>query len=200
MIIFDAHLDLAWNAIDWNRDLRLPVREDSPGRERRRHDRQGPRLQYGLVPRSAPRQGRHLHRHAAAAAAAHRRHAGHPALSRHMAAAYGAAYGQLAYYRGLEQEGHAALDQGLAARSKRTSSDWKADENSTDAAARLHPQHGRGRPGPVARPGRGMVRRRPAHHRPGPLRRQPLCPRHRHRRRLLRARPGRCSRRWSASA
>ena len=25
MIIFDAHLDLAWNALDWNRDLRLPV-------------------------------------------------------------------------------------------------------------------------------------------------------------------------------
>ena len=23
MLIFDAHLDLAWNAIDWNRDLRL---------------------------------------------------------------------------------------------------------------------------------------------------------------------------------
>jgi hypothetical protein len=23
MIIFDAHLDLAWNAFDWNRDLRL---------------------------------------------------------------------------------------------------------------------------------------------------------------------------------
>src|SRR6266540_3050174 len=27
MIIFDAHLDLAWNAIDWNRDLRLPVEQ-----------------------------------------------------------------------------------------------------------------------------------------------------------------------------
>jgi len=27
MIIFDAHLDLAWNAIDWNRDLLLPVAE-----------------------------------------------------------------------------------------------------------------------------------------------------------------------------
>lgn len=25
MMIFDAHLDLSWNAIDWNRDLRLPV-------------------------------------------------------------------------------------------------------------------------------------------------------------------------------
>ena len=27
MIIFDAHLDLAWNAIDWNRDLRKPLFE-----------------------------------------------------------------------------------------------------------------------------------------------------------------------------
>ena len=27
MLVFDAHLDLAWNAIDWNRDLRLPVDE-----------------------------------------------------------------------------------------------------------------------------------------------------------------------------
>ena len=26
-LIFDAHLDLAWNALDWNRDLRLPVAE-----------------------------------------------------------------------------------------------------------------------------------------------------------------------------
>ena len=25
MLVFDAHLDLAWNALDWNRDLRLPV-------------------------------------------------------------------------------------------------------------------------------------------------------------------------------
>ena len=27
MIIFDSHLDLAWNAIDWNRDLLQPVAE-----------------------------------------------------------------------------------------------------------------------------------------------------------------------------
>src|SRR5688572_15907874 len=26
-LIFDAHLDLAWNAIDWNRDLKLTVPE-----------------------------------------------------------------------------------------------------------------------------------------------------------------------------
>src|SRR5262245_56349908 len=27
MLTFDAHLDLAWNAIDWNRDLLQPVAE-----------------------------------------------------------------------------------------------------------------------------------------------------------------------------
>lgn len=27
MLIFDAHLDLAWNACEWNRDLKLPVAE-----------------------------------------------------------------------------------------------------------------------------------------------------------------------------
>ena len=26
-LIVDAHLDLAWNAIDWNRDLELPVEQ-----------------------------------------------------------------------------------------------------------------------------------------------------------------------------
>ena len=27
MLIFDAHLDLAWNALEFNRDLMLPVSE-----------------------------------------------------------------------------------------------------------------------------------------------------------------------------
>jgi len=27
MLIFDAHLDLAWNAVEWNRNLELPVQE-----------------------------------------------------------------------------------------------------------------------------------------------------------------------------
>src|SRR5260370_78852 len=25
MLIFDAHLDMAWNALEWNRNLELPV-------------------------------------------------------------------------------------------------------------------------------------------------------------------------------
>ena len=25
MFLFDAHLDMAWNALEWNRDLMLPA-------------------------------------------------------------------------------------------------------------------------------------------------------------------------------
>ena len=32
MLAFDLHLDLAMNALEWNRDLRLPVAELRPGR------------------------------------------------------------------------------------------------------------------------------------------------------------------------
>jgi membrane dipeptidase len=27
MLIFDAHLDLAWNAVEWNRNIELPISE-----------------------------------------------------------------------------------------------------------------------------------------------------------------------------
>ena len=41
MFIVDAHLDLAWNAVEWNRDLQQPIKDinerenekiDKPGR------------------------------------------------------------------------------------------------------------------------------------------------------------------------
>ena len=41
MMIFDSHLDLAMNALDWNRDLRKTVLELT--RRRGRDDREGPR-------------------------------------------------------------------------------------------------------------------------------------------------------------
>jgi membrane dipeptidase len=102
MLVFDAHLDLAWNALDWNRDLRLPV-ADIRRREEGMIDKgRGcntvafPELRRGKVavfiatllarllrPRTIP--------------------AIQPYSS--MPAAYGAAYGQLAYYRALEQQG-----------------------------------------------------------------------------------------------
>jgi membrane dipeptidase len=102
MLVFDAHLDLAWNALDWNRDLRLPVAEIRR-REQGQTDKgracntvSFPELRRGkvvtfiatLLPRLL-RVGQI------------------PAVQRFssMEAAYAAAYGQLAYYRALEQQG-----------------------------------------------------------------------------------------------
>jgi membrane dipeptidase len=39
-LLIDAHLDLAWNALSWKRDLRLPI-GDINGRERDMTDRNG---------------------------------------------------------------------------------------------------------------------------------------------------------------
>jgi membrane dipeptidase len=104
MIIFDAHLDLAWNALDWNRDLLLPVAEI-----RRREREQGmtdkgracntvsfPELRRGKVAIFI-----------ATLLARLLRPGNMPAIQRYenMNAAYAAAYGQLAYYRTLEQQG-----------------------------------------------------------------------------------------------
>jgi membrane dipeptidase len=104
MIIFDAHLDLAWNAIEWNRDLLQPVAEI-----RRREQEQGmtekgrgwntvafPELRRGQVALFiATLLARTLQPNRV------------PSFQRYssMEAAYAAAYGQLAYYRALEQQG-----------------------------------------------------------------------------------------------
>ena len=104
MLIFDAHLDLAWNAIDWNRDLLQPVDEI-----RRREREQGltekargcntvsfPELRRGKVAVFIATLLARLLRPGAM-----------PAIQRYrsMEAACAAAYGQLAYYRALEQKG-----------------------------------------------------------------------------------------------
>src|SRR3954453_10536219 len=100
MLAFDAHLDLAWNAIDWNRDLLLPVAEI-----RRREREQGmtdkargentvsfPELRRGKVAIFIATLLARLMRTGAM-----------PAIQRYasMQAACAAAYGQLAYYRAL---------------------------------------------------------------------------------------------------
>src|SRR5205085_5728443 len=103
-LLFDAHLDLAWNAIDWNRDLRLPVAE-----VRRRERERGvvgkargentvcfPELRRGGVGVFIATLLARLHRPNLV-----------PAFQRYdsMEAAYAAAHGQLAYYRALERQG-----------------------------------------------------------------------------------------------
>jgi membrane dipeptidase len=102
MLVFDAHLDLAWNAIDWNRDLRTSVaeiRKTEAGltdKGRACNTVSFPELRRGKVAVFI-----------ATLLARLLRIGGMPAIQRYssMPAAYAAAYGQLAYYRALEQEG-----------------------------------------------------------------------------------------------
>src|SRR5262245_28668191 len=102
MIIFDAHLDLAWNAMDWNRDLQQPVDEirqreqGMPDKARGCNTVCFPDLRRGKVAIFIATLLARLLRVGAM-----------PAIQRYssMEAAYATAYGQLAYYRALEQRG-----------------------------------------------------------------------------------------------
>jgi membrane dipeptidase len=103
MLIFDAHLDLAWNAIDWNRDLFLEVHElrereqGMTGKGRGRGTVTFPTMRRGevgcciatLLPRLV--SGNSM-----------------PTIQRfhHMPAAYGHAHGHLRYYKALHDLGH----------------------------------------------------------------------------------------------
>ena len=95
MLVFDAHLDLAWNAIDWNRDLLLPVakiREMEHGCNTVAF----PDLRRGKVAVFIATLLARLYRPTQT-----------PAFQRYssMQAAYAAAHAQMAYYRALEQQG-----------------------------------------------------------------------------------------------
>jgi membrane dipeptidase len=103
-LIIDAHLDLAWNALDWNRDLRLPV-----AAIRRREKEQGMSGKgrgENTVSFHALRQGG-VGLFIATLLARLLRANLMPAIQRYetMDAAYAAAHGQMAYYRVLESQG-----------------------------------------------------------------------------------------------
>ena len=104
-LIFDAHLDLAWNAIDWNRDLQKPVAEvrrlekagGITGKGRGENTVCFPDLRRGRVGIFIATLLARLYRPGLM-----------PAIQRYdnMTAAYGATMGQLAYYKALEEEGY----------------------------------------------------------------------------------------------
>src|SRR5262245_55427064 len=101
MLIFDAHLDLAWNAIDWNRDLTLPLaqvrksEEGMSGKQRGRNTVTFPEMRKGHIGVCIATLLARLLRDTM------------PPLQRYqsMTSAYAAAIGQMTYYRQLELQG-----------------------------------------------------------------------------------------------
>jgi membrane dipeptidase len=101
MLIIDAHLDLAWNALQWNRDL---LQSAYTIRIHERHT-QGKGRAQGTVAFPEMRQGRIALCFATVLA----RSTGHPVPHVDYPSptqSYGAAQGQLAYYRALGQAGY----------------------------------------------------------------------------------------------
>jgi membrane dipeptidase len=126
MLIFDAHLDLAWNALDWDRDLRLPVAEirrreqGLPGKGRGRNTVSFPELRRGRVVTFL------------ATLLPRRYYPGQiPSVRSYQApeAAYAAAQGQLAYYRILEKQGVLRRIEHAAALQQHTRA-WQQQEDS----------------------------------------------------------------------
>ncbi|WP_020468221.1 dipeptidase [Zavarzinella formosa] len=129
MLIFDAHLDLAWNAIDWNRDLLLSVEEirrlETSGREsdfkaRGRGTVTFPELRKGgfgifiatlLARLFRPDLKPPIQRFA------------------NMNSAYACAHGQMAYYIALEKAGHLRWIKDVAALDKHVEA-WKTGVSS----------------------------------------------------------------------
>jgi membrane dipeptidase len=100
MLIIDAHLDLAWNALQWNRNLMHSVysiriqESHTPGKGRAQNTVALPELRQG--------------RFALCCATMLARSTGNPVAHVDFASAaqcYGIAQGQLAYYRALERDG-----------------------------------------------------------------------------------------------
>src|SRR6266480_696704 len=131
--IFDSHLDLAWNAVSFNRDLTVSVEEirareegmnDEPGRGR--NTLTLVELRKAMVPvcvatviaRSGPSQKRkEVSRRSDLDFSA-------------QAIAYAAAQGQLAYYKLLEEQGHVRMIR-TAAELKRHWDLWKKEPEKT---------------------------------------------------------------------
>ena len=129
MLIIDGHLDLAWNALQWNRDLQQSVytirtlEAALDGKGRGQNTVALPELRRGrvclcfatLLARSTPVQVAHVDYHAPAQA-------------------FASAHGQLAWYRAMEQLGELALISSRAKLKAHTRA-WRAWEASDASSA-----------------------------------------------------------------
>jgi membrane dipeptidase len=100
MLIFDAHLDLAWNGVEWNRNLELPVAEI------RKFEQHFPEIVPGDCTVSFPEMERGR-LGLVIATLLPRLHRREKPLTFYQSreSAYAAAYGQLAYYRAFVAKG-----------------------------------------------------------------------------------------------
>jgi membrane dipeptidase len=139
MIVFDFHLDLAWNALEWNRDLKLPVAEIR--RREVEHGYKGPGRGTNTVSLPALRDAKCAVVSATLLARHDRdwRPLGFIPKSGYESAeaANAMALGQLAYYRALERSGEV-----------RILTDWPAVESHLADWERLS--------GPLALSGEGL--------------------------------------------
>ena len=129
MLIIDGHLDLAWNALQWNRDLRQPVADIRLAEA----GQAGPGRGQNTVALPEMRRGRVALCFATLLA----RSTGtpHPHLDYGSPAqAYAAALGQLAYYRALEDAGHVRIITGLP-ELERHMAEWRQWDTATPPAA-----------------------------------------------------------------
>jgi membrane dipeptidase len=102
MLLFDAHLDLAWNALDWNRDLELPIADirrseaGMSGKARGRNTVSFPEMRRADVGVCIATLLARLLRDTM------------PPIQpyRSMTSAYAAARGQMAYYQSLVERGY----------------------------------------------------------------------------------------------
>ncbi len=128
MLAFDAHLDLAWNALDWNRDLRLSCAEI------RQRETDAGMTDKGrccnTVSFAELRRGK-ITTFIATLLPRLLRIGAMPAIQRFasMMGAYGAAYGQLYYYEGMVQEGHLRWIRDWPTLDAHVK-EWESDENS----------------------------------------------------------------------
>ncbi len=133
MYVVDGHLDLAWNALQWERDLRLSVQTirareaATPGKGRALGTVALPEMREGKVAlclatvlaRSTGTPSPHLD---------------YPSAEQ----AHGVATGQLAYYRALERSGHLRVIRDREALEAHVA-EWKAADGADGTASELPP-------------------------------------------------------------
>ncbi len=140
MLIVDSHLDLAWNALQWNRDLRQSVYTIRNQERGLKVTNPGNGLGVGTVAFPEMRQGRVALSLATLLVRATGRMIPHMDFLS-VAQAYGIAQGQLAYYRALAAEGIVRLV-GDSATLDRHMADWQAWDDAPDAAPLAAPPLG----------------------------------------------------------